>query len=62
MMIESLESRQLFAVSLPAAKVVLPKTPANAIATPPSVDVPSQAVDAASEHLGDGLGHMPDLG
>lgn len=59
-MIESLEGRSLFAVSLPAANVVLPKTPANANANPPSVDIPQAAIDAASEHLADALAHMPD--
>jgi hypothetical protein len=62
MLIESLESRQLFAVNLPAAKVVLPLTPAADQAQAPTVTVPDAAIDAASAHVGDALDHIPDLG
>ena len=61
MLIESLESRQLFAVSLPAAKAVLPLTPAADQAQGPAATVPAAAVDAASDHLADALDHFPDL-
>ncbi len=57
MMIEPLEARSLFAVTLPAAVVVLPLTPANSNAEAPSVDIPSAATAAAGDHLADALAH-----
>ena len=50
MMIENLESRRLFAASLPMAAAVLPLTPANSHAVAPSYDMPA-AADHASEAL-----------
>ena len=47
MMIENLESRKMFAASLPMAAAVLPLTPANSHASAPSVTVPAAATDHA---------------
>jgi hypothetical protein len=47
MMIENLESRRLFAASLPMAGAVLPLTAANSHAVAPTVTVPAAATDAA---------------
>jgi hypothetical protein len=55
MMIENLESRRLFAASLPMAAAVLPLTPANSHASAPSASVPAAATDHALSHLNDAL-------
>jgi hypothetical protein len=62
-MIESLESRRLFAATLPAARVVIPLTPAADAAGghTPSVDMPA-AADNGAEHVADALDHIPDIG
>ena len=57
MMVEMLESRRLFAATLPMAKAVLPLTPANDHATAPTVTVNSNATDHALSHLNDALAH-----
>jgi hypothetical protein len=62
MQFECLESRRLFAVTLPVAKTVLPLTPANDNAAAPTVSVPQAAKDAALPHLADALDHFPDIG
>jgi hypothetical protein len=57
MMIETLESRRLFAASLPMAAAVLPLTKANSHATAPTITVPAKATDAALSHLTKALSH-----
>ena len=57
MMIESLESRRLFAASLPMAAAVLPLIKANSHATAPAITVPVNATDAAISHLTKALDH-----
>jgi hypothetical protein len=47
MMIEQLESRRLFAATLPMAAAVLPLTKANSHATAPTVTVPAAATGHA---------------
>jgi signal transduction histidine kinase len=51
MMIESLESRRLFAAAPPMAAAVLPLTKANSKATAPSITVPVKATDAVISRL-----------
>jgi hypothetical protein len=51
MMIESLESRRLFAVSLPASQYVLPLTNANSHAVAPTVTVNANAVTHGLPHV-----------
>jgi hypothetical protein len=55
MMIEQLESRQLFAATLPMAGAILPLTPANSHAAAPTVDVPAAGMDHAGSHLATAL-------
>jgi len=55
MQIEMLESRKLFAATLPMAGAVLPLTPANDHAKAPTVTVPQAAKDHALPHLADAL-------
>jgi len=57
MQIEMLESRKLFAATLPMAAAVLPLTPANGNAAAPTVTAPQAATDAAAPHLADALAH-----
>jgi hypothetical protein len=56
-MIEQLESRQLFAATLPMAAAVLPLTKANSHATAPTVTVPAAATDHALSALTKALSH-----
>ena len=58
MMIESLESRRLFAVSLPASTYVLPLTKANDHAVAPTVTVNANAVTHALPKLTLALSHF----
>jgi len=58
MMIESLESRRLFAVSLPASTYVLPLTNANSNASAPTVTVNAAAVTNGLPHLITALSHF----
>ena len=55
MLIEQLESRALFAATLPMAAAVLPLTPANDKAQAPTVTVPQQALDHALPKLTEAL-------
>ena len=57
MMIEQLESRQLFAATLPMAAAVLPLTNANSHATAPTVTVPAAATTHALSALTTALTH-----
>ena len=57
MMIEQLETRRLFAASLPMAAAVLPLTKANSHAQAPTVTVPAAATDAALSALTKALSH-----
>ena len=57
MMTESLESRKLFAATLPMAAAVLPLTPANSHATAPTVTVNANATTHALAHLTTALSH-----
>jgi hypothetical protein len=57
MMIEQLETRQLFAVTLPMAKTVLPLTKANSHAKPPCITMPAAAMDHAISALTKALSH-----
>jgi hypothetical protein len=58
MMIESLESRRLFAVTLPVSTYVLPLTNANSHAVAPTVTVNANAVTNAVPHLTTALSHF----
>jgi hypothetical protein len=57
MLIEQLESRQLFAATLPMAAAVLPLTKANSHAVAPTVTVNAAATDHAMSALTKALAH-----
>ena len=57
MFVEQLETRRLFAATLPMATAVLPLTKANSHAKAPTITVPAKAMDAALSALTKALSH-----